>query len=284
MRSMWKGQFRVGLVTLPVKLINATSEADQVKFHLLHKDTQSRINIKPVDPKLGPFERCDLVRGYEFDKDQYIIFTEDDFEKIKIESDKTIVVSSFVDAKDVDSIYLDSPYYLVPDGTVAEEGFRTIQVAMRKLKKVGLSRIVLSRRERLILLSPRGRGLLMTTLRTSKQIRSELEPFAEIGTKPPAPAMLQLAETLIKQQSGPFDPSTFIDRYQEALIAMVKAKMKGAPTVAAKVEVHRRATVNLGEALKQSIEAAGKKPPAKSKSRPREGEAVAKRPRVKKAS
>ena len=171
-RSSWKGHLRLSLVSCPVRLFNGDiAQREGSLSTCCTKDTHNRIQMKPHDPELGAVERADLVKGYEYEKDQYVVFTEEDFDKVQIESSKAIVIEKFVDAKDVDPIYFDSPYYVAPDGAVAEETFRVIQHAMRDKDKVALSRIVLSNRERLIALSCRDKGFLMMTLRTADEVR-----------------------------------------------------------------------------------------------------------------
>jgi DNA end-binding protein Ku len=271
-RSTWKGHLKLSLVSCPVRLYNAVSRSEKVSFHLLHKDTHNRIQMKPHDPELGPVERSDLVKGYEYEKEQYVVFTDEDFDKVQIESSQAIVIEKFVDAKDVDQIYLDSPYYVAPDGAVAEETFRVIQHAMQEKKKVALSRIVLSNRERLIALTCRDQGFLMMTLRTADEVRDSKDYFADIKDEEPEQEMLDLAERLIEQKSGKFDPSEFRDRYQEAVIEMVKAKVKGQEPVLAKAP-ERGKVINLMDALKRSLDDA--KPPAESKPRKAAGKKTA---------
>ena len=263
-RSTWKGHLRLSLVSCPIRLYNATSRSEKVAFNLLHKDTHNRIQMKPHDPELGAVERDDLVKGYQYEKDQYVVFTDEDFDKVQIESSKAIVIEKFVDAKDVDPIYFESPYYVAPDGAVAEETFRVIQSAMREKQKVALSRVVLSNRERLIALMCRDKGLLMMTLRTADEVRGAEDYFTDIEEDEPDKEMLELAERLIEQKSGKFDPNEFRDRYQDALLEMVKAKAKGQEPVIAQAP-ERGKVINLMDALKRSLEDA--KPAAESKPR-----------------
>src|ERR671918_267925 len=263
-RSTWKGHLKLSLVSCPVRLYNAVSRSERVSFHMLHKDTHNRIQMKPHDPEVGAVERSDLVKGYEYEKDQYVIFTDEDFEKVQIDSSKAIVIEKFVDAAEVDPIYFDSPYYVAPDGAVAEETFRVIQQAMREEDKVALSRVVLSNRERLIALMCRDKGFVMMTLRSANEVRDAKDYFTDIKDEEPEPEMLELAERLIEQKSGEFDPSEFSDRYQDAVIEMVKAKVKGQEPVLAKAP-ERGKVINLMDALKRSLEEA--KPPAESKPR-----------------
>jgi DNA end-binding protein Ku len=263
-RSTWKGHLRLSLVSCPIRLYNATSRSEKVAFNLLHKDTHNRIQMKPHDPELGAVERDDLVKGYQYEKDQYVVFTDEDFDKVQIDSSKAIVIEKFVDAKDVDPIYFESPYYVAPDGAVAEETFRVIQSAMREKQKVALSRVVLSNRERLIALMCRDKGLLMMTLRTADEVRDAEDYFTDIEEDEPDKEMLELAERLIEQKSGKFDPNEFRDRYQDALLEMVKAKAKGQEPVIAQAP-ERGKVINLMDALKRSLE--GAKPAAESKPR-----------------
>src|SRR5918994_1061773 len=263
-RSTWKGHLKLSLVSCPVRVFNAVSGREKVSFNLLHKDTHNRIQMKPHDPELGAVERADLVKGYQYEKDQYAVFTEEDFDKVQIESSNAIVIEKFVDAQDVDPIYFESPYYVAPDGAVAEETFRVIQLAMREKEKVALSRVVLSSRERLIALTCRDKGFLMMTLRSADEVRDAKEFFSDISDEEPEPEMLELAEKLIEQKSGKFDPSEFKDRYHDAVVEMVKAKVQGQEPVLAKAP-ERGKVINLMDALKRSLEEA--KPPAESKPR-----------------
>jgi DNA end-binding protein Ku len=269
-RPSWKGHLRLSLVSCPVRLYPATSGASRVSFNLLHKDTLNRINMRPYDAELGEVERADLVRGYEYEKGRYVVMDPEDFDRVQIESTKTIVVEQFVDEDEVDPLYLEAPYYLAPDGDFAEETFGVIREAMRQEKKVALSRVVLTSREHLIAMSVREKGFLVTTLRTADEVRSSEEIFQEIEDGKPDKEMLQLATQLIRQKAGTFKPETFRDRYQDALMEVIRAKIKGeAPVVAKAPETAR--VINLMDALKRSLAESGgepaRKPPARSKAR-----------------
>ncbi len=264
-RASWKGYLKVSLVSCPVRLYAATTSADKISFNHLHKDTHNRIQMKPVDPELGQVERSDLVKGYEFEKDQYVVITDEDLETIQIESTKTINIEKFIDVGEIDSMYLDSAYYLAPDGPVAEETYRVVQEAMRRQNKAALARVVLFGRERVVAVVTRDNGLVLRSLRTAKEVRSHQEYFADIGNGKVEKNALELAEHLIEQNAGSFDPSEFEDRYQTALMELVKAKVKGSAPVVAKAP-ERGQVINLMDALKKSV-AETKKPPAKSKRR-----------------
>jgi DNA end-binding protein Ku len=266
-RTTWKGHLKLSLVSCPVRLYNAVSRSERVSFHLLHKDTHNRIQMFPHDPELGKVDRSDLVKGYEYEKDQYVVLTDEDFDKVQIESSKAVVIEKFVDEKDVDPIFLESPYYMAPDGPVAEETFRVLHEAIRQKKKVALSRIVLSNRERLIALGVRDKGFVVMTLRAANEVRDDAPYFEDIGEDEPDQEMLELAEALIDKKSGKFDPSEFKDNYQDALLDLVKAKIKGQEPVIAKAP-ERGKVVNLMDALKRSLDdGEARKPPARSQPR-----------------
>jgi DNA end-binding protein Ku len=254
-RPTWKGYLRLSLVSCPVRVYSAIARDEEISFNLLHKDTHNRIQMKPHDPELGAVERADLVKGYQYKKGEYVILTDEELEKIQIESSKAIVIEKFVNSGDVDPIYFELPYYVAPDGAVAEETFRVIQWAMREKHKAALSRVVFSNRERLIALMCRDKGFLMLTLRAADQVRDHTEFFADIKEEAPDPEMLKLAERLIEQKSGAFDPSEFRDRYHDAVIEMVQAKIRGQEPVLAKVP-ERGKVISLMDALRRSLEEA----------------------------
>jgi DNA end-binding protein Ku len=261
-RASWKGYLKLSLVSCPVRLYNATSSSERVAFNLLHKDTHNRVQMKPFDPELGQVERADLVKGYQYEKNQYVIIDEEDFEKVRIESTETINIEAFVDQNDVDPIYHDSPYYLAPDGAMAEETFAVLREAMSKMRKTAIAKVVLTNRERLVSVSPRDKGMLLQTLRTGQEVRSSAAYFEDIQADGVDKEMLQLAEKLIEQKTRDFNPAEFVDRYELGLMDIIKAKIKGeTPVMAAAPE--RGKVINLMDALRKSL--ADEKPPAKSK-------------------
>ncbi len=265
LRASWKGHLRLSLVSCPVRLYNATTAGKRVSFNLLHRETNNRVRMVPHDPERGAVDRSELVRGYEYERDRYVVVGDEDLAKVKLESSEIIDIESFVDADDADPIYFESPYYLAPDGAVAEETFRVIREAMRRKNKIALSRIVLSSREHLIAMSPRNRGIMVTTLRTADEVRADEAYFADIRDEAPEPELVELAEQLIEKKSAPFDPASFHDRYQDALLELVKAKIKGEEPVIAKAP-ERGKVINLMDALKRSVgEAEERKPPATSR-------------------
>jgi DNA end-binding protein Ku len=263
-RASWKGYLKLSLVSCPVRLYPATSSQDRVRFNQLHKDTHNRINMKPVDPELGLVDRADLVKGYEYEDKKYVIIEDSDLEAVKLETNHTLAIEAFVEGEEVDSIWQDTPYYLAPDGKMAEETFIVLREAMGRAGKVAIARLVLSSRERVVTIAPRERGMYVCTLRAPNEVRATSTYFDEIPDAKPDPEMLELATALIKQKTTAFDPKAYEDRYESALMAMIKEKLKGhKPIIAA--EPARGNVVNLMDALKQSLGQA--KPPAASRSK-----------------
>jgi DNA end-binding protein Ku len=264
-RASWKGHLRLSLVSCPVRLYPATSASERIGFNQLHKDTHNRINMKPVDPDLGLVDRSDLVKGYEYEPKKYIIIEESDLESVKIESNHTMNIEAFVDEGSVDVIYRDAPYYLAPDGAMAEETFIVLREAMRKTGKLAVARLVLSSRERVVTIGARETGMFVCTLRNPNEVRGTSEYFGNIPVGTPDAEMLELAERLIEQKLTTFDPKKYEDRYELALMTMIREKLKGhKPIIAAAPE--RGNVINLMDALKASL--AQSKPPARSKAKP----------------
>ncbi|HEY9012879.1 MAG TPA: Ku protein [Devosia sp.] len=263
-RATWKGHLRLSLVSCPVKLFPATSAAERITFNQLHKDTHNRINMKPVDPELGLVERSDLVRGYEYEDKQYIIIEDSDLEAVRIESNHTMNIEAFVDEDEVDVLYQDAPYYLAPDGAMAEETFVVLRDALRASGKVAIARLVLTSRERVVTIGARENGMFVCTLRNPNEVRGTAEYFGSIPEGKPDKEMLDLAQKLIEQKVTHFDPKNYEDRYEIALMQMIKEKLKGhKPIIASAPE--RGNVINLMDALKASLGEA--KPAAKSKAK-----------------
>jgi DNA end-binding protein Ku len=276
-RPTWQGHLRLSLVTCPVALYTATDSGGDVHFNLINPKTNNRIKMVATDPDTGPIERADLVKGYEISDGEYVLLTDEEIKSVKLESTKTIDIERFVPAADIDRIYWDNPYYLAPDGKLAQEAFGVIREAMERSGQIALGRVVLSTRERLLALEPRGQGILAYSLRTDDEVRKADEIFAPITDKAPDKAMIAIAEKIIEQQKGPFDPSLFVDRYETALKALIADKKKGrkVKTVA---PVEDTNVVDLMAALRASL--AGK--PATTSTKPKSRGAT--KPRARKAS
>ncbi|NBB15551.1 Ku protein [Caulobacter sp. SLTY] len=262
-RPTWQGHLRLSLVTCPVALYTGTQSTADVRFNLLHKDTHNRIKMVTTDPELGPVERKDLVKGYEYEKDSYIVVTQDEIDSVRLESTRTIDIERFVDAADIDRLYWDNPYYMVPDGKIALDAFSVIREAMAKTGKIALARLVMHQRERLLGIEPRDNGLIAWTLRSNKEVRDTADFFDDIADHKPDKEMVAIAEKIIEQKEGPFDPSKFNDRYEDALRELIAEKKKGKGRVVTAEEPEDTNVVDLMAALRKSLEAKGKTSPAK---------------------
>lgn len=271
-RATWKGQLRISLVSFPVCVYNAISSSARISMNQLHRDCHRRVKQQMTCPEHGPVDRGDIVKGYEFEKDKYVIFEDGEIEQLRIQTNHTIDIDQFVDAADVGSIYFDAPYYVAPDGVVADEPFRVIREAMRKTNKAGIGRVVMSGREHVIALQLEGKGMRLTTLRTAEEVRGAAPYMESIREGDVAPDQVKLAEQLIAMKQGAWDPAQFRDRYQEALLNVIKAKIAGAQPVYAQ-EQEAGGVINLMEALKQSLSMATaaetpKKPAASTTKQP----------------
>ena len=281
-RPTWQGHLKLSLVTCPVALYTATNAGGDVHFNLINPKTNNRIRMITTDPDTGPVERSALVKGYEVEKGEYILLTDEEIRSVKLESTKTIDIERFVPAADIDRIYWDNPYYLAPDGKLAEEAFAVIREAMERSGQIALGRVVLATRERLLELEPRGKGILATSLRTADEVRKPGEIFDSISAARPSAAMIAIAEKIIEQQEGPFDPSLFVDRYEQALKALIAEKRKGHKLVAAP-EPEDTNVVDLMAALRASLAGKGAAPPKGTapKSRAKSGSSA--KPKARKA-
>jgi DNA end-binding protein Ku len=252
-RASWSGYLKLSLVACPVKLFAATApSAGKISFNFLHKDTLNRVQQRYHDPELGEIDRADLVKGYQFEKDKYVVVTPEELDAVEIESSKTIDIDGFVEASGIDPIYLDTPYYMVPDGPIAEETYAVILEAMKRSKLVALARIVMSGRERRVAIHPLDGGFKVTTLKTAKEVKLPSTVFEKLHGKV-TNDMLNMANQIISKKKTKFDPEEFEDRYETALMALVQSKIKGGKPVISKAP-ERGNVVNLMDALRRSIE------------------------------
>ncbi|OBQ86102.1 Ku protein [Mesorhizobium sp. WSM3873] len=263
-RPAWSGYLKLSLVTCAVELTNVVTHAEKVSFHVLNRRTGNRVRRVYVDAESGkPLDKDDEVRGYEVGKDEFIFIEEEDIEAVQIESSHTLNLDGFVDKSSIEQIYLDAPYYVTPADKVSEEAFAVIRDALAEKKMAGLARIVLYQRERPVVVESRGKGMMLTTLRYGDTVREPAGVFAEIKSGKPDSEMIGLAEHIIDKQKGKFDPTEFRDRYQEALLELVRARKAGRKAPKAKAEPKPSNVVNLFDALKKSL---GAEAGAKSKS------------------
>ncbi len=259
-RPTWQGHLKLSLVTCPVALYSAVSPAGDIRFNLINPKTNSRVKMVTTDAETGkPVPRGELVKGYEVDKGRYILLTEDEIRAVRLESTKTIDIERFVPVADIDRLYWDQPYFLAPDGKLADEAFSVIREAMRSEGQVALGRVVLSTRERLLALEPRGKGIVAYSLRTANEVREAGDVFSGISEKAPDAGMVAIAKQIIKQHEGPFQPETFVDRYEEALKGLIAEKQRGQGAVGV-AEPSDTQVVDLMAALKASLMGSGAKP------------------------
>src|SRR5215475_7059828 len=256
-RSSWKGYLKLSLVSCAVALSNTTSAGERVSFNTLNRKDGNRLKQQMLDSVTEePVDPADRVKGYQVAKGQYVMVEDEDLEKLKIESTKMIEIESFVPQSEVDQIYLDSPYYLAPDDQVAQEAFAVIRDAMAAKEVVGVGRVVLARRERMLMLAPRGKGILATSLRYPYEVRQDAEYFADIADVKLPDEMMGIAEVIIERKSGHFEPAKFADRYEEAVVSMLRAKQAG-QVFAIPETPEPSKVVNIMDALKRSLEAEG---------------------------
>lgn len=267
-RANWKGYLKLSLVSCAVALYPATSSSTRVRFHTVNRATGNRVKRQFIDPASGePVEAEDQVKGYEVGRGSYVYVEDEELDAIRIESTHTIDIESFVPRDQVDELYLDTPYYIAPEDKVAQEAFAVIRDAMREKGKAGVARVVIARRERMILLRPLGKGLLGTVLRYPYEVRAEDAYFDDIPDLQLPEEMRDLAAHIIERKSAAFEPAKFKDRYENAVVELVRAKQTGEPV---RIEEAPRPSnvVNLMEALRRSIaaeEPAGGPPKAPSK-------------------
>ena len=286
-RPSWKGFLKLSLVSCAVSMYPATTTSQRIRFNIINKATGNRIHNEVVDAETGePVEPEDRVKGYQVEKGQYVLLDDEELDNVALTSTHTIDIDEFVPMADVDRIYLDESYYIAPQDEVAQEAFAVIREAMHKEDLAGLARVVVYRRERLLLLRPRGKGLLATTLRYQNEVRDESEYFEDIpSTKVPAD-MLKLAAHILETKKGKFDPAKFEDRYETALKELVKAKHAGKKTPVAS-DSRPSNVVNLMDALRRSAKAdraADRREPAPARRKVRARKPAGARRKVRKAS
>lgn len=270
-RSQWKGFLKVAELTCPVGLFTAASTSERVSFHTINAATGHRVRRQFVDEETGkPVEKDDQVKGYEVGDGDYVVLEPEEVAEAVPESDKTLEIEAFIACPDVDDVYFDRPYYLAPTNK-AEQAYGVIREAMRKKQVAALARTVLFRRVRTVLIRAHDCGLVATTLNFDYEVRSAKEAFSDIPDMKIKGEMLELAEHIIDTKSGTFDPTAFDDRYEAALVELVKAKAEGRKPKARKAQRSEK-VVDLMEALRKS---AGQKSAAAKKGRGRKKAATA---------
>ncbi len=283
-RATWKGHLRLSLVTCAVNLSPATTEIERISFHMLNPATQNRVKQQLVDAETGDVvDRKDVVKGYEYEKGRYVIVDDDELEKIKIESTHTIDIERFVERENVDRFYYNKPYFMVPEGRIAEEAYAVIREAIKRQERVAIGRLVLSAREHVVAIEPHDTGMSVTTLRSPEEVRSTRTAFQDLKQPRLSDDMVKLAESIIAGKTGPFDPDMFEDRYQAALREVIDAKLKHRKPSLPKTREPGN-VVNLMDALRRSVHESTLKPAAGNRGRGAAKRKAAARPRRRKAS
>jgi DNA end-binding protein Ku len=271
-RPYWKGYLKLSLVSCPIALHAACTSSERISFRQINRKTGNRLRQQLIDEETRePVEGYEKARGYEIGKNQFLLVADAELEAIEIESTHTIDIDTFVPRSEIDQLFFDTPYYITPNEPVGQEAFAVIREAMRSKALVALGRIVLSKRERVMALEPYEKGLVGTTLRYPYEVRDAKSYFADIPELMPAPELLRLASQILDSKLRAFDPSAFRDRYEEALMAHLKAKQAGLPPQPKQSWAVPRRAINLMEALRRSIradqkaEASRRAPPARKR-------------------
>jgi DNA end-binding protein Ku len=278
-RPYWRGQIRLALVSIPVEIYSATRSGAAVAFHQIYEPTGQRIKYEKVVPGIGPVDVDKIIKGFEYEKGEYVLLDEKEIEGVKLESKKTLELTQFVDAHDIDPIYFDKPYYVVPADDLAEEAFIVLREALKRSRKIGLGQLAMRGREYVVSIKGCGRGLVMETLRYADEVHKAASYFREIGDTEPDDDLLDLAQTLIDKKSGRFDAGEFHDRYVDALKDLIERKKKGKTVSISEddsADPRGNNVVDLMAALKKSL---GSGAPAKTATT-----TDASKPAVKKAS
>ncbi|ATP19153.1 Ku protein [Sphingobium yanoikuyae] len=226
-RPYWKGQIRLALVSIPVEIYSATRSGATIAFNQIHEPSGQRIKYEKIVPGIGPVDVDEIVKGFEYAKGEYVLLDDDEIEGVKLESKKTLELTQFVDSHDIDAIYFEKPYYVVPADDLAEEAFIVLREALRRTRKIGLGQLAMRGREYVVSIKACGRGMVMETLRYADEVNKATSYFRKIGDTDPDEELLDLATTLIDKKTGKFDAREFHDRYADALKELIERKKKG---------------------------------------------------------
>ena len=267
-RAYWQGQIRLALVSIPVEIYPATRSGAAISFRQIHEPTGKPINYEKVVQGVGPVDREEILKGFEISKGNYVLLEEEEIEAVKIESRKTLELVQFVESDEIDVLYYEKPYFVVPADDLAEEAYAVLRDALRQTKKVGLGQLSVRGREQLVSLKPCGRGLVLEVLRYADEVTRAQTYFRDIPDDKADPDLLDLATTIIDKKTGPFKPEEFHDRYVDALQRLIEKKKKAkGKRIIEDVEEPTGGkggnVIDLMAALKKSVGDGAKKAPAK---------------------
>ena len=268
-RAYWSGRIRLALVTIPVEIVPATKSSSRISFNQIHKPSGKRIRYEKVAPGVGPVEAEDIVKGYEVEKGKYVLLTDEEIGDVKLEAKKSIDLVQFVNHDDIDPIYFERPFFVLPhgDNEDTEEAYTVLRDALRKTKKIGLGQIVVRGTSSIVAIKPCGKGLLMETLRYADELKKVDSAFNGIVEKHPDKDLLELGEELIKKKSAKFHPEKFKDSYNIALRELIAAKREKRPPREIENAEPASNVINLMDALKRSVK--GDKPTQKARTAPK---------------
>jgi DNA end-binding protein Ku len=257
-RAFWTGNLRLSLVNIPVRLYPATSTERKIELHQIHEPSGKRIRYQKVAPGVGPVENEEITKGFEYEKGKYVLLDQKEIDELKLESKQTIELVRFVDPLAIDARYFERPYYLLPDGEAAEEGYSIMQKGLKQANKIGVGQLILRGQGNIVALKPCGRGLLLEILRHADEVRSADTFFEEVPEVKVDKEALELAVELIERKSGAFEPEKFKDEYTEAVWELINAKLEHRVPSIVTVEPGTAKVINIMDALKKSVKAQGK--------------------------
>lgn len=256
-RTFWKGHLRLALVNIEIRLVSAEKTEAKVNFHQVDRKSKQRIKYIKTVPGKGEIAKDDIVMAYEVEPGNYVFMEDGELDAVKLKSRHTVELVQFVDAGEIDPLYFERPYYVLPDGEVAEEGYRVIRDALKASNKIGIGQLTLRGKENLVALYPagNGRGLLLDTLRYDNELKDADEIYSGIGTGKSRDDMMEMAVELIKKRTEKFEPEKFENKYVDALRALIAEKLKKGQTVAVDEEAADEdgKVIDFMEALKKSV-------------------------------
>jgi len=276
-RAFWTGNLRLSLVTIPVRLYPATSTERRIELHQIHEPSGKRIRYQKVAPGVGPVENEQITKGFEYEKGKYVLLDQKEIDELKLESKQTIELVRFVDSSAIDPRYFEKPYYLLPDGDAAEEGYVIMQKALQQADKIGVGQLILRGQGNIVALKPCGRGLLLEILRHANEVKSADSFFEKVPQVKVDKEALDLAVELIERKSGAFEPEKFKDEYTEAVWELINAKLEHRAPAIVTAEPGTAKVINIMDALKKSVKQQGKAAPPSKAQQSKKGAAASSR-------
>jgi DNA end-binding protein Ku len=252
-RAYWSGQLRLSLVSIPVQVLPATKAGAKIAFHQIHKPSGSRIRYQKVAPGIGPVETDEIVKGYELDNGKYVLLDDKDFDEVKLEAKKTIDLVQFVGAHEIDAMYFERPYFVLPEDDSDAEAYVVLREALRKTKKVALGQVVIRGKGSVVAIKACGDGLVMETLRYADEVKKAESAFKDVPNVKVDNDMIELAEDLIEKKTKKFDAAAFKDAYETALHELIEAKAEHRQVRNIEEAPQGAKVINLMEALRRSV-------------------------------